>query len=46
MKTKLFLGAVALAIAGWCNAADRATLTLYAAGCESANTIICDAGSR
>ena len=46
MKTKLFLGAVALAIAGWCNAADRATLTLYAAGCESANTIICDAGQQ
>ena len=46
MKTKLFLSAVALAIAGWCNATDYLTLTLYADGCESANTIRCDAGQQ
>ena len=46
MKTKLFLSAVALAIAGWCNATDHLTLTLYADGCESANTILCDAGQQ
>ncbi len=46
MKTKLFLGAVALAIAGWCNATDHLTLTLYADGCESANTIRCNTGQQ
>ena len=46
MKTKLFLSAVALTIAGWCNATDHLTLTLYADGCESANTIRCDAGQQ
>ena len=46
MKTKLFLSAVALAIAGWCSATNYLTLTLYADGCESANVIKCNAGQQ
>lgn len=46
MKTKLFLSAIALAMAGWCFAADHVTLTLYADGCESANVIKCNAGQQ
>lgn len=46
MNTKLIFSAVALAIAGWCNATDYLTLTLYADGCESANIIRCDAGQQ
>ena len=45
MKTRLIFSTVALAIAGWCHATGY-TLTLYADGCESANTIRCDAGQQ
>ncbi len=43
MKARLIFSAVALAIAGWCNATGY-TLTLYAEGCDTANIIRCDAG--
>ena len=46
MKTKLFLGAIALSIVGWCHAANYLTLTLYADGCESANVIKCNSGQQ
>ncbi len=46
MKAKLLLCIIALTIAGWCNATSYATLTLYADGCGSANTIKCDVGQQ
>ena len=46
MKTRLIFSTIALAIAGWCNATNYPTLTLYADGCEKANTIRCETGQQ